>query len=90
MKMKTKNNLRTHGRIFTGKVIKDVFHKTTTIEFPRQIYNEKYERFQKRRTKLKVHIPEGFNVVKGDTIKVIETRPISKTKNFLAVEVVKQ
>ena len=88
--MKTKNNLKTRGRIFIGRVIKDVFHKTTTIEFPRQIYNPKYERFQKRRTRLKVHIPNGINVKKGDTIKVIETRPISKTKNFLAVEVINQ
>jgi len=84
---KSKQPLRAHGRVFIGKVIKDVFHKTTTIEFPRQVYNAKYERFQKRRTRLKVHVPEEFKVNKGDTLKVIETRPISKTKNFIALEV---
>lgn len=85
-----KNNLRTHGRIFTGRVISDVFHKTTTVEFPRQVYNAKYERFQRRRTRIKVHVPDEFEIKKGDFIKIIETRPISKTKNFLAVEVVKK
>ncbi len=87
---KSKKPLRMHGRVFVGTVIKDVFHKTTTIEFPRQVYNSKYERFQKRRTRLKVHVPDDFKVKKGDTIKVIETRPISKTKNFLALEVIKK
>lgn len=85
-----KNNLRTHGRIFTGRVISNVFHKTTTVEFPRQVYNSKYERFQKRRTRIKVHVPDDFEVKKGDLIKIIETRPISKTKNFVAVEVVEK
>ena len=85
-----KNNLRTHGRIFTGRVISDVFHKTTTIEFPRQVYNSKYERFLKRRTRIKVHVPDEFNLKKGDFVKIMETRPISKTKNFIAVEVIEK
>ena len=88
--MTKETNLRTHGRIFIGTVIKDVFHKTTTIEFPRQVYNSKYERYQKRRTRIKVHVPEGFEVKKGDTLKVTETRPISKSKNFIATEVIKK
>jgi small subunit ribosomal protein S17 len=87
---KSKVPLRTHGRTFVGTVIKDVFHKTTTIEFPRQVYNSKYERFQKRRTRIKVHIPEEFKIKKGDVISVIETRPISKTKNFMILEVMKK
>ena len=88
--MKAKTNLRTHGRIFTGRVISDVFHKTTTVEFPRQVYDSKYERFQKRRTRIKVHVPEDFKLKKGDLVRVMETRPISKTKNFLALEVLKE
>ncbi len=87
--MKTTKQIRTHGRVFTGKVISDVFHKTTTIEFARQIYNNKYERFQKRKTRIKVHVPDDVAVVKGNILKVIETRPLSKTKNFIVVEVMK-
>jgi len=86
----SKKPLRMHGRTFVGTIIKEIFHKTTTIEFSRQVYNRKYERYQKRRTRLKVHVPDDFKAKKGDVIKVVETRPISKTKNFMALEVIKQ
>jgi len=84
------NKIRTHGRVFKGKIINEVFHKTATIEFPRQIYISKYERFEKRRSKIKVHIPSCFNIKKGNTVLIKETRPISKTKNFVVIEVLKK
>ena len=79
-----------HGRIFVGKMIRDIFHNTSTIEFPRQYYLPKYERYEKRRTRIKIHVPNCLEVKKGDTVKAMETRPISKTKTFVAVEVMKQ
>src|SRR3989338_9932958 len=82
-------NLKPRGRSFTGKVIRDVMHRTTIIEFPRRHYIPKYERFEKRRTRIKAHIPPCMNITKGDTIKIMESRPISKTKNFVALEVLK-
>ncbi|MBT3261996.1 30S ribosomal protein S17 [Candidatus Woesearchaeota archaeon] len=88
--MKQNTKIRTHGRTFVGRVISDVFHKTTTIEFDRKVYVSKYERFQKRKTRIKVHVPEDFKLAKGDMLKIIETRPISKTKNFVAMEVITQ
>ncbi|MBI1972566.1 30S ribosomal protein S17 [Candidatus Woesearchaeota archaeon] len=83
-------NLKVHGRVFVGTVIKDVFHKTATIEFPRQFYVQKYERYEKRRTRIKAHVPGCIGVMKGDLLMIAETRPLSKTKNFVAVEVIKQ
>jgi small subunit ribosomal protein S17 len=83
-------NLKVHGRVFVGTVIRDIFHKTATIEFPRQFYLQKYERYEKRKTRIKAHVPGCLDVVKGDTLKIAETRPLSKTKNFVAVEVIKQ
>jgi len=82
-------SIKLRGRTFVGKVIKEPFHKTATIEFARQFYLTKYERYEKRRTRLKVHIPPCLNVKKGHDIKIIETRPISKTKNFVVVEILK-
>ena len=82
-------NLKVHGRIFVGRVTKDVFHKTATIEFQRQFYIPKFERYEKRRTRIKAHVPACLDIVKGDLLKIAETRPLSKTKNFVAVEVVK-
>ena len=83
-------NLSLHGRTMKGIVLREVFHNTTTIEFPRQIYISKYERFEKRRTRIKVHIPSCMDVSKGNFIAVKETRPISKTKNFVVTEVIKK
>jgi len=80
--------LKVRGRIFSGSVIRDVFHKSTIIEFPRKLYIPKYERFENRRTRVKTHVPPCIAIRKGDIIKIMESRPISKTKNFVAVEVI--
>ena len=82
--------IKVRVRLFTGTVIRNVLHKTATIEFPRQYYLPKYERYEKRRTRLKAHIPPCLDIKKGDKIKIMETRPISKTKNFVAVEILKK
>ena len=81
-------NIKVHGRIFVGTVIKPVFHKTVTIEFERRVLIPKYERYEKRRTRVKAHVPEGLDIKQGDLLKIGETRPLSKTKNFIALEVV--
>ncbi len=74
------------GRIFIGNVIKAVSQKTATIEFPRKIFLKKYERYEKRRTKIKAHNPPCINAKLGDKVKIAECRPISKTKNFTIIE----
>ena len=81
---------KTHGRILTGKIIKIGSTKTIQIEIPRLSYLKKYERYEKKRTRLQVHVPSCIKVKQEDIVKVIECRPISKTKNFVVVEVVKK
>ncbi len=82
--------VKLRGRIFSGEVTNDVFHNTATIQFTRQYFIPKFERYEKRRTRIKAHVPPCFEVKKGNVIKVMETRPISKTKNFVTIEVVKK
>jgi len=74
------------GRIFIGNVIKAASQKTVTIEFPRKIFLKKYERYEKRRTRIKAHNPLCINAKLGDKVKIAECRPISKTKNFSIIE----
>jgi ribosomal protein S17 len=57
--------------------------KTAVIEFPRLHYITKYERYEKRRTKLKVHNPECVSAKNGDVVEIMECRPLSKTKSFV-------
>lgn len=81
------SSLKVHGRMFTAKVIRDVIHKTSRVEFTRLFYLPKYERYERRRTRIRVHVPDCVDVKKGDTVLITETRPISKTKKFVIVEV---
>lgn len=80
---------RLHGRSLTGEVVKTKSHKTATILIQRQHFLKKYERYEKRRTKIQVHNPPCINAEVGDKVKVTETRPLSKTKHFIIVEVLK-
>jgi len=60
--------------------------KTAIIEWPRRKFIPKFERYLSVRTRVKAHNPENINAVKGDIVKVIECRPVSKTKHFVIVE----
>ena len=78
--------LSVRGRQFTGTVISTKMRKTAVIEFERLHFFKKYERYEKRKTKLKVHNPECINVKDGDVVKVMECKPLSKTKNFVIIQ----
>ena len=61
-------------------------HRTVTIEWERKQYLPKFERYEKRRTKLKAHNPACINAKEGDIVTLGETRPLSKTKHFVVLE----
>jgi len=79
--------VKVRGRTFTGTVISDSMQKTVTIRWERQHYIKKYLRYEKRKTKVKAHNPLYINAKKGDVVKIMETRPLSKTKHFVVVEI---
>ena len=78
--------LSVRGRQFTGTVISTKMRKTAVIEFERLYFLKKYERYEKRRTRLKVHNPECVNAKEGDVVEIMECRPLSKTKTFVIVQ----
>lgn len=79
-------NLSVRGRQFNGTIISTKMRKTAVIEFDRLHFLKKYERYEKRRTRLKVHNPECINAKDGDIVEVRECRPLSKTKNFVIIK----
>jgi len=85
----THNGMSVRGRTFTGLVISDKMTKTVRVEWPRRHYLQKYERFEKRRTRVMAHNPECINAKSGDRVLIGECRPLSKTKNFVVLEVLK-
>ncbi len=78
--------VRVHGRTFIGVVIAARMQKTATVEWIRTVRIPKYERYMKKRTKVKAHNPDSIRAEEGDVVRIIETRPLSKTKNFVIVE----
>lgn len=77
---------RIRGRIFTGTLVKKDTHRTATVEWTYSVDVPKYERRTMRRTKIRVHNPACINAEEGEIVKIAQTRPLSKTKNFIIVE----
>ena len=81
-------NISVRGKTFTGKVVSAKMHRTVVVEWERRVLIPKFERYEKRRSKVSAHNPDEINAQEGDIVKIRETRPLSKTKNFVVVEVV--
>jgi small subunit ribosomal protein S17 len=79
-------SLSLRGRTFKGVVIADVMQHTVTVEWERRKNVKKYERYEKKRTRVKAHNPECIAAQKGDIVEIMECRPLSKTKNFVIVK----
>lgn len=78
--------IKTRGRTFTGVVVDAKMQNTATVEWERRMYVQKFERYEKRRTRVKAHNPENIDAKQGDIVKIVECRPISKTKSFIITE----
>lgn len=82
------NSINTRGRTFEGRVISDKMRQTVTVEWDRKKYDSKFERYERRRTRVKAHNPDEIKAKEGDIVRIKETRPLSKTKNFIVIEII--
>jgi small subunit ribosomal protein S17 len=78
---------RGQRRVVTGVVTSDKMNKTRRVEIPRLVKHARYGKYIRRRTICKVH-DENNEAHTGDTVEIMETRPLSKTKNWRLVRVV--
>lgn len=81
--------LKLRGRTFTGTIVSKDANRSAVVEWGRQIKIHKYERTEKRKSKVSVHNPPCIDAQKGDVVQIVETKPISKTKKFVIVKVEK-
>jgi small subunit ribosomal protein S17 len=79
--------LPVHGQVITGKVVSDRMKETVVVEREYFQYIRKYNRYEKRSSKIHAHSPECIGAKVGDVVRIAECRPISKTKSFVVVEV---
>ena len=73
----------------TGKVVSDKMEKTITVAVEDHVRHPLYNKIVKKTYKLKAH-DETNDAKVGDTVKVMETRPLSKDKRWRLVEVVER
>ena len=72
-----------------GRVTSDKMAKTRVVEIPRLVRHKKYGKFVRSRTVCYVHDEnEDSNI--GDTVEIIESKPISKKKRWQLVRVVEK
>ena len=69
-------------RILKGKVIKNKNDKTIIVDVESTYMHKKYKKFLKKNKKFAVHDEENIGKI-GDIVKIIESKPISKTKRFI-------
>lgn len=74
---------------FTGTVISDKMQKTVVVRVMRMSKHAKYSRVAKSYNKFKAHNEAGLAKL-GDTVRIEETRPLSKDKHFRVLEIVKK
>ena len=74
--------------LITGQVISDKMNKTIVVQVERKVKHPVYGKYVKRSTKMYVHDEENSSRV-GDVVKIQQTRPLSKTKRWKLVEIVK-
>lgn len=82
--------LPVRGRIFVGTVKSAKMEKTVVVTWTRQAYIQKYERYLEKRSHITAHNPSCIGAKEGDTVRIVECRPLSKTKSFVVVEVIKK
>lgn len=80
---------RKQRRTLVGVVTRDRMTKTRRVEIQRLVKHPRYSKYIKRRTVCYMH-DEANETRVGDTVEIMETRPISKTKNWRLVRVVKK
>jgi len=74
---------------FTGTVVSDKMQKTIVVRVKQMSKHPKYGRVERSYNKFKAHDESGVAKL-GDTVRIEETRPLSKDKHFRVLEVVKK
>jgi 30S ribosomal protein S17 len=73
----------------TGVVTSNKMAKTITVSVERRVKHPIYGKFVKKTTKFHAHDEKNECTV-GDTVRIMETRPLSKTKRWRLIEVVEK
>lgn len=79
---------RTRRKIRVGLVVSDKMDRTVSVALERQVPHRRYGKQVTVTKRVKAHDEHGAGV--GDTVRIMETRPLSKTKRWRVVEIVER
>ncbi|MBI3953291.1 MAG: 30S ribosomal protein S17 [Chloroflexi bacterium] len=80
---------RTHRKTRTGTVVSAKMEKTVVVAVETLRRHPQYQRVMRQRRAFHVHDPAGACAL-GDVVRIVETRPLSKTKRWRVAEVLKK
>lgn len=83
-------DFNTRGSVHRGLVASTRAKKTAIVVIQYTAPVHKFERVEKRQSKIPAHVPDDVIVHEGDTVEIAETRKISKTKSFIVTKVIKK
>ncbi|NWF52214.1 MAG: 30S ribosomal protein S17 [Nitrospirae bacterium] len=76
-------------KIYIGEVVSNKMDKTVVVSVKRLYQHPKYKKTIKRITKLKAHDKDNKCHI-GDIVRIIETRPLSKEKRWIVLEILEK
>ena len=82
-------NTRAFRKTMIGQVVSDKMDKTIVVAIEDSVQHPLYKKTMKRTYKLKAH-DENNECNIGDTVKVMETRPLSKDKRWRLVQIIER
>jgi small subunit ribosomal protein S17 len=77
------------SRTLVGKVVSDKRAKTVTVLVERRVKHELYDKIMIKSSKYHAHDEKG-EYKTGDIVEISESRPISKTKNWVAIRLIER
>jgi small subunit ribosomal protein S17 len=78
------------GQVITGKVVSERMQGTVVVERSFLHKVQKYDRYEKRSSKIHAHMAPCLDAKIGDEVKIAECRPLNKTTSYVVVEVTKE
>ncbi len=76
-------------KVAIGRVVSDAMDKTIVVEVRNAAKHSTYSKIVRRSSRFKAH-DEANEAKTGDTVRIMETRPLSKTKRWRVVEIVEK
>lgn len=82
--------LSVRGRTLEGAIVSTRMQKSVVVRLSYTRYNKKYERYARMSSRITAHSTPCIPLKLGDQVRIAECRPLSKTKSFVVIELIKE